>query len=289
MRHTGQRPYKCPHCPYHCIQAISLKFHIKNKHPGQEGVYLCHMCLYKTLSKTLFNNHLLDHKNGLVETLENAQVTQKAIQRRRQKPDIKPHISSVSAVYPKLLQQLQNPNDQPQSQIITLQATNIDSSLAQPQIIQLPSNPQVMQVEMQVQTNEAGENIISEAELAKLNNYGGLVQSDVAAAQLIFSALNAISQNAQQTGDTNEGAVVQEIVENKGEIQTAEVTNQDECVTHTITFHVPENGDQPREGSVVQQQGVTLVEVAEGVDGVELAQQIQSRILVAGQAGAEYV
>ena len=289
MRHTGQRPYKCPHCPYTCIQAISLKVHIKNKHPGQDGVYHCHLCLYRTLNKAYFDNHLQDHKNGLVETLEpGVQIGQRAIRTRRQKSAVKPHIASIS-VHPSLLQQLQPQNSEPQSQIITLQATNVDSANSEPQVIQLPSNPQVMQVEMQVETNEDGENVISEEDLAKLSNYEGLVQSDVAAAQLIFSALNAISQNAQQTVETNEGATVQEIVQGKDDIQTTVVTEEQEGVTHTITFHLPESEELSREGSASDQQGVTLVEVTEGVDSVELAQQIQSNILVSGHPTGDLV
>jgi hypothetical protein len=34
MRHTGQRPYRCNYCSYTCIQAISIKMHMKNKHPN---------------------------------------------------------------------------------------------------------------------------------------------------------------------------------------------------------------------------------------------------------------
>ena len=283
MRHTGHRPYKCPHCPYSCIQAISLKVHIKNKHPGQEGVYHCHLCLYRTLSKKYFDNHLQDHKNGLVETLEpGEQMIQKAIRTRRQKSVIKPQFTSVS-VHPSLLQQLQHQSNPPQSQIITLQASNAESASTEQQIIQLPSNPQVMQVEMKVETNADGENIISEEELAKLNNYEGLVQSDVAAAQLIYSALNAISQNAHQTLESTEGTIVEEIVQSKDDLQTTVVTEEQEGVTHTITFHLPESEELSREGTSNEQQGVTLVEVTDGVDSVELAQQIQSNILIAGQ------
>lgn len=290
MRHSGQRPYKCPHCPYACIQAVSLKIHIKNKHPGQEGVYICQMCFYKTLNKTLFEDHLRDHKNGLVETLNTpAKMAEKAIysRTRRQKPFIKPHITNVS-VHPNLIQQFQNQTSQPGAQIITLQASNIDGANSQPQVIQLPSNPQVMQVEMQVQTNAAGENFISEEELAKLTNSEGFVQSDVAAAHLIFSALNAISQNAQQTVETNSGAIMQELGNEKAMGQSGIAKSDQDGVTHTITFHLPEGGELPREVNGEQQE-VTLVEVTDGSDGMEIAQQIQSGILVPGQVAEECV
>ncbi|XP_046354552.2 zinc finger Y-chromosomal protein 1-like [Haliotis rufescens] len=66
MRHTGQKQYKCQYCPYSCIQAISLKTHMKNKHPGQEGIYACDTCIFRTVNKQSYQQHLLDHKNGLV-------------------------------------------------------------------------------------------------------------------------------------------------------------------------------------------------------------------------------
>ncbi|KAG8192887.1 hypothetical protein JTE90_014663 [Oedothorax gibbosus] len=62
MRHTGDKPYKCPHCPYACIQAISYKTHLRNKHPGMDGLYSCNMCTFKTVSKDNFLHHTADHK-----------------------------------------------------------------------------------------------------------------------------------------------------------------------------------------------------------------------------------
>lgn len=71
MRHTGTKPYKCPHCPYACIQAISYKTHLKNKHPGMEGLFACTLCSFRSVSKDNYINHMSDHKRGVIpRTLE---------------------------------------------------------------------------------------------------------------------------------------------------------------------------------------------------------------------------
>lgn len=66
MRHSGIKPYKCPHCSYACIQAISYKTHMKNKHPGMEGLFSCNLCPYKSVSKENFINHMADHERGAI-------------------------------------------------------------------------------------------------------------------------------------------------------------------------------------------------------------------------------
>lgn len=71
MRHTGTKPYKCPHCPYACIQAISYKMHMKNKHPGLEGLFACSLCSFRSVSKENFTNHMSDHKRGILAASAN--------------------------------------------------------------------------------------------------------------------------------------------------------------------------------------------------------------------------
>ncbi|GLH11564.1 Protein suppressor of hairy wing [Gryllus bimaculatus] len=68
MRHTGQRPYRCPHCPYSAIQSNSYKNHLRNKHPGQSGVFSCGQCSFKTVSHEGYLLHVADHKNGIINT-----------------------------------------------------------------------------------------------------------------------------------------------------------------------------------------------------------------------------
>lgn len=70
MRHTGQRQYKCQLCSYTCIQTISLKTHMRNKHPNAEGIFICPYCKFRTVNKQIFNNHQLDHRNGLIPTIQ---------------------------------------------------------------------------------------------------------------------------------------------------------------------------------------------------------------------------
>lgn len=62
MRHTGRKPYKCQYCGYACIQAISLKTHMKNKHPGLHGIFTCSQCKYRTVNEQSLRNHIEDHK-----------------------------------------------------------------------------------------------------------------------------------------------------------------------------------------------------------------------------------
>ena len=64
MRHTGRKPYKCQYCGYACIQAISLKTHMKNKHPGLQGTFTCGQCKYRTVNEKSLQNHIEDHKRN---------------------------------------------------------------------------------------------------------------------------------------------------------------------------------------------------------------------------------
>lgn len=66
MRHTGQRPYRCPHCPYTAIQSSPYKNHLRSKHPGQEGIFCCIHCSFRTVNQENYVLHVSDHKNGLI-------------------------------------------------------------------------------------------------------------------------------------------------------------------------------------------------------------------------------
>ena len=64
MRHSGEKPYKCPYCPYSSIQSSTYKIHLKNKHPGKVDklVFACKNCPFKTVKKGTFLTHLASHK-----------------------------------------------------------------------------------------------------------------------------------------------------------------------------------------------------------------------------------
>lgn len=66
MRHSGERPYKCPHCPYASIQSTSFKNHLQIRHPGKAGAFGCVKCTFTTVSHSSFVQHLSDHKNNLI-------------------------------------------------------------------------------------------------------------------------------------------------------------------------------------------------------------------------------
>ncbi|ESO96894.1 hypothetical protein LOTGIDRAFT_94587, partial [Lottia gigantea] len=66
MRHTGQKQYKCSFCPYSCIQSVSLKSHLRSKHPGSDSNFFCEDCNFQSVSKSAYDNHIQDHKNGRI-------------------------------------------------------------------------------------------------------------------------------------------------------------------------------------------------------------------------------
>ncbi|GFR59697.1 zinc finger protein 813-like [Elysia marginata] len=67
MRHTGQKQYRCTQCPYTCIQSISLKQHMRHKHPGTSaGIFQCSRCPFRSINQTIYFAHVQDHKKGLI-------------------------------------------------------------------------------------------------------------------------------------------------------------------------------------------------------------------------------
>lgn len=183
MRHTGHKPYKCQYCPYACIQAISLKCHMKNKHPGLAGVFFCELCQYRTVSKQNFNNHQKDHQNGLLP-------------------------------------------------VTCTLADDSQADGSEEQVLTIGADQQV-----EVQGTDAQ---ISAEDLAKLTaNYEGLVPSDVSAAQLIYSALNAMSQNVPPTSTQQSTHILEGV-----QTTISAGAEEDGVTTHTITFHLAAPEDQ---------------------------------------------
>ncbi|XP_015910613.2 uncharacterized protein [Parasteatoda tepidariorum] len=183
MRHTGAKPYKCPHCPYACIQAISYKTHLRNKHPGMEGLYSCTFCSFKSVSKENFLHHVSDHE--------------------RQGSNIELEAASASASIP------EGP---------------LETAVTDPS-----------SVEMQLTDNA-------------VQQLEGILPSNVTAAQLIYSCLNALNQDG---GTVNLPPGI-----------TVNIPQGDSNVdgTQTITIQLPSGQDlenEPYYFTIQQQDGTT--------------------------------
>jgi hypothetical protein len=64
MRHSGEKPYKCQHCPYAAIQSNCFKMHMRNKHPEQavaSPVYECNQCSFTTSVERGLADHATTH------------------------------------------------------------------------------------------------------------------------------------------------------------------------------------------------------------------------------------
>lgn len=64
LRHSDERPYKCTHCNYRCIQVTALKSHITNNHRDQmdNSYYSCNRCTFGTVSQKRYNDHISGHE-----------------------------------------------------------------------------------------------------------------------------------------------------------------------------------------------------------------------------------
>lgn len=263
MRHSGLKPYKCPNCPYASIQAISLKVHVKNKHPGMGGVYSCELCSYKTVNGQQFENHLMDHKNGLIKT--ESGVKEVIIDFSKHLPEAKrpgnmvigSDLTTVYTTVPgnqNILQVLQS-HVVPGTSIQAMESPGSQAIVPAPALILDDGNVNGLQLRM----NENGENVVIEDAATE-----GLASNDVAAAQLIYSALSVISQSAQNGTESIDSQELVSGVES-GEIQTSIETHLKEGVTtYTITFHLPEGEEISRE--------VTLQDPMESKDGMNVVQ-----------------
>lgn len=82
-KHTGERPYSCPHCPARFLHSYDLKNHM-HLHTGDRP-YECHLC-HKAFAK---EDHLQRHLKG--------QNCLEVRTRRRRKDDAPPHYPPPSA------------------------------------------------------------------------------------------------------------------------------------------------------------------------------------------------
>lgn len=64
LRHSEERPYKCTHCNYKCIQVTALKSHITNNHRDKmdNSYYSCNRCTFGTVSLKRYNDHVFSHE-----------------------------------------------------------------------------------------------------------------------------------------------------------------------------------------------------------------------------------
>lgn len=85
-KHTGERPYCCPHCPARFLHSYDLKNHM-HLHTGDRP-FECHLC-HKAFAK---EDHLQRHLKG--------QNCLEVRTRRRRKDDAPPHYPPPSAAAP---------------------------------------------------------------------------------------------------------------------------------------------------------------------------------------------
>ncbi|CAG7733510.1 unnamed protein product, partial [Allacma fusca] len=69
-RHTDHKPYECPHCDYSAIQSHAFKKHVLAVHPGQEIIFVCPCCSFVTVNEKLFEVHQKDHEEGRIRSNE---------------------------------------------------------------------------------------------------------------------------------------------------------------------------------------------------------------------------
>lgn len=199
-----------------------------------------------------------DHENGLIEVEALQVVTKNSAQRQKKSR-------------PQAAKQLILSNIGGQPGVV--QVIQPQPVVHGHQIVQLPVSTvsgQDQVAHLQVQMNENGENVISAEDYAKLTNFDGVAQNADATANLIYSALSAISLQSQDP--SGEGLNPQDLlarVEN-GDIQTSIETNlnKEGVTTHTITFHLPNTGDLVG--------GVTLQEQTEEKEAVTVLQVANS-------------
>lgn len=204
MRHSGVRPYKCQYCSYSCIQAISLKTHMKSKHPDLPGIYHCDICNYRTVNATSFINHVSDHKYGLIGVPESTTTTTTT--------------ASLSTT-------TSNTTTETVTNSTVLSNSNNKS------VLQKVNNPSNGEIQTQLAPVENSVSNISADDIIKMAQTGNnLVSTDLTAAELIYAiATNSLPQDSQML---------------TGMQATINTSSKQGVSTHTITLHLPPSQPQ---------------------------------------------
>ncbi len=145
------------------------------------------------------------------------------------------------------------------------------SAIATPYVAQSNSNiestPAAMALPQHIYIQSSSGAPISTIDLSKLtSNTDNLGQSDMSAAQIIYSALSAISQQGSM------GSVVSQAVE-EGQTELhphVDSTTEDGVTTHTITFHIGSDNVQ-QSGVSTPQNGEMIVAVPPHTDSHDTA------------------
>ncbi|KAH9515123.1 hypothetical protein Btru_019273 [Bulinus truncatus] len=248
MRHTGQKQYRCTQCPYTCIQSISLKQHMRHKHPGTSaGIFQCSRCPFRTINQCIYSNHMQDHKKGL--------IPDRIIPPRLELPKVKKYSTRSLAgkrqsggsnmVEPLLMKHPQFhavlPGSEPTS-LTNLSGdaiTNLTSTLGDTQHAEVFT--------MQVTVLPEGDTQISADDMNRLSESAGLSASGVSPFQLIYATLSTISEQGEfaKVGEGRSALLTAELV---GGIHTAVLSSMQDGVTvHSITYHLPRSATSASE------------------------------------------
>ncbi|CAG5114482.1 unnamed protein product [Candidula unifasciata] len=238
MRHTGQKQYRCTQCPYTCIQSISLKQHMRHKHPGTTaGIFQCSRCPFRTINQEIYSNHVQDHKKGLIpdkvvpQRLELPKA--KRIPRRLQAGSAKRHAAGQSVVETLLMKHPQFhavlPGEEP---------TILSSITGDP----LSRGIEAEVFNMQVTMLPDGDTQISADDMNRLSESPCLLATGVSPLQLIYSTLSTISEQGEavRVGEGKSALLTAELI---GGIHTAILSSMQDGVTvHSVTYHIPKIG-----------------------------------------------
>ncbi|XP_059148906.1 zinc finger protein 652-like isoform X2 [Physella acuta] len=240
MRHTGQKQYRCTQCPYTCIQSISLKQHMRHKHPGTSaGIFQCSRCPFRTINQGIYGNHMQDHKKGLIpdKLIPPRLELPKSKKLNHRSQSGKRQAAGQTLVEPLLIKHPQFHAVLPGSEPTSL--TNISGDA----IGGLnAANNEASQTEvftMQVTMLPEGDTQISADDMTRLSESTGLLATGVSPLQLIYATLSTISEQGElaRVGEGRSALLTAELI---GGIHTAVLSSMQDGVTvHSISYHLP--------------------------------------------------